>query len=213
MLIFSIGFGQKNKSKIKEPPSTEINGEVFVVTKGGSIIKLPLVSINFLSSAQYYSAVDTTSKYYIAAIDYLNEQDSLAAIKKIEDDYELPLAAAGNEPDPEKRKKELMDSKKNDIAIANKRIKFTTDLRAPHYAIQLLISQNKRDVITCISNSEGKFTVKIKSKSYIVTAFASRNVSKQLSHYKWSENEYYRWAFEYSPDDQPLLLSNNNMSN
>jgi hypothetical protein len=69
MIIFILSFFGCSKK--------EVGGEVFIVTKGQSNIKLGLVTVSFLTEKQYQEASDTNKIDYINAIKTYNKLDSI----------------------------------------------------------------------------------------------------------------------------------------
>ena len=81
--------------------------------------------------------------------------------------------------------------------------RFTTDKRAESYSIQCFVDSARQNIISDKTNSDGKFSVKLKNQKYWVCANSTRKVS--------DDSEEYYWAFEYIPDGKPLFLSNDNL--
>lgn len=195
----------------------EVSGEVFIVTKGGSSVKLGLVNVYFFTPTQYTEGRNIFSSEYRMLIERFNISDSLRlynmcmeyARKDYDQEKELRELSKHTDVLSEARIKECQDIADGFRAAAqqNERLarahpRFTTDTRADDVTIAKYIESHKREIITVKTNSDGKFTVKLKNQEYRVYALSSREVV--------NTEETYRWCFEYTPDNQPLYLSNDN---
>ncbi len=190
----------------------EVNGEVFVITKSAGNIKLGLVTVYFLTQSQYKLASDTTSDKYKSIINQLNIMDSvnnfnlymrlseldretLSNFKKL---YDLSGNKTFKKMENDDRK-----SYQDNLLQATNYKRYTTNTKATTLVLLLYADSLKTQVISDKTNSEGKFKVELKNEKYWVFAISTRKVAD-------SEEEY-RWMFEYTPDEKPLFLSNDNV--
>lgn len=197
-----------------------VNGEVFIVTRGGNSIKLGLVTVLFLTTKQYQVASDTNSSRYRLLIDHLNvsdstfnhEMDSIFASSQIlsaesdsntivfyqEHDFSSSAENIATHKASMIRHRYIADSLMR--SSSNYR-RFTTNDRALYACINASIDDRTISVKT---NSDGRYSVKLKKQKYYVFAQSSRSVG--------DSGEQYTWLFEYTPDGKPLFLSNDNLS-
>ena len=214
-LIIALGFIGCSKK--------EVNGEVFVVTQGAGNIKLGLVTVYFLTEEQYKIASDTNKKDYLIFISLLNEMDSiknynycmehyatwqdlLRSRKKIRSSQYGDLREYYTDKDRKESDSSIIDFQNTINDFLNRATSFTrfrTDKRATQFAINKYLDSAKSQVISDKSNSDGKFKVELKNNKYLVYANSTRKIAD-------SEEEYH-WLFEYTPNDKPLYLSNDNL--
>jgi hypothetical protein len=201
VLIFialaSPAFGQKSL--------VEVNGEVFIVTKGGNNIKLGLVTVYFFTPKQLRDAKDTTTYLYRTRLEQNRALDSLTycrihmersvkylefAVARLKNDDREGAARMDSLSKEEKIKSTLYDDWK-------------ARRRTEDECMDTYIEEHKDAIICDITNSDAKFKVKLKKQKYYVMAKATRHVV--------DEEEKYEWFFDYVPNDKLLILSNNNM--
>ena len=80
---------------------------------------------------------------------------------------------------------------------------FRSDKRVDAALTAKYVDSLKARIISDKTNSEGRFRVELKNAKYWVFALSTRKVS--------DSDEKYLWLFEYTPDEKPLYLSNDNM--
>lgn len=195
----------------------EVNGEVIIVDKGrvpwekGNVLyKFGLVTVYFLTQGQYEIATDTNSTKYRENIEQLNIKDST-------ENYSIWMARYNNVITARNRfiksykehpniygliDAEWINNSNSALKMAKVYTRFTTDKRAERYSIQYFIDSVRQDVISVISDSDGKFKIELKNTKYWVFANATRQATA---------SEEYHWLFEYIPDEDTLLLSNENL--
>ena len=178
----------------------EVNGEVFIVTKGASIIKLGLVTVYFLTEEQYKNACDINSNDYKIYIEYVKE-DSIKNMSNYKQYLKLKKAELDSEKIGAWEGTSIADGLKKNINFTN--IRLGTDGTARRYFVQRFVDNLKEEIISDKTNSDAKFKVILKSEKYWVFANAERQIS--------DEREEYYWLFEYAPDGKSLYLSNDNM--
>jgi hypothetical protein len=214
LCFLSISFAADKKKPIKkDKPSVEVSGEVFVVTKGGSNIKLGLVSVYFLTPEQAREALDTNSCYYRAAIARLNHSDSVkhqldylryaATANTLKNTYEDLERTTGRTGKYQQQIDDAEAQRLNLIKLSKSYVPFRTDPRGYSRSMELFIKSSSENFIYDVTNSDAKFKVKVRNQKYVVFASGSRTVSD-------TEERYY-WLIPYKPDDHSLMLSNNNM--
>ena len=76
-ILCCTGFCSTETFALSDDSQHEINAEVSVTSKTGEQVKLVLVSVYFLTPEQYAAATDTNAATYKAAIEVLNNQDSV----------------------------------------------------------------------------------------------------------------------------------------
>lgn len=214
-----------SQSSVNKTVKKEVNGEVFIVTKGAINVKLGLVPVYFLTEKQFKIASDDNNPHYLYAIDFYNNKESVqnyehytsaynTAIKNV--DFYKNLAQKYR--DLEKKynvdEKEAINNYEN-IAkeseanskiyseMAHRFIRTRYDLRAEIFSIQCFVDSVKQEVINDKTNADGKFKIELKNQKYWVFANSNRQVS--------NDSEEYHWLFLYTPDGKNLLLSNDNM--
>jgi hypothetical protein len=187
----------------------EVNGELCIIDKGIVLYKFGLVPVSFLTEQQYKIATDTNSTKYREYIEQLNILDSTENHNK----WMVRFTNATTEHNRFiKSYKEHQNiygltnagwKENSDYALkkAKDYTRFTTDMRAERYSIQYFIDSVKQEVLSVISDSDGKFKVALKNITYWVFANTTMQGNK---------SEEYHWLFEYSPSGEPLLLSNEN---
>jgi hypothetical protein len=201
------GFGRCEAITPDDSPR-EVNAVIAVTTKAGATLKLSLVSVYFLTPEQFSAATDTTSAMYLAAIEVLNNQDSLLNYRKnieLADKYEK-LRNSYEKYGPESFKKtipEMEQKRKQYLASARDHKRFSTDPRALHYTLNTYTANGRNHVINEVTNADGRFVVRLQDRKYYVYANDSRKLP--------GGTEEYHWLFEYTPDASVLLLNNANM--
>lgn len=191
----------------------EVNGEVFVVTEGAGNIKLGLVTVYFLTEDQFKDALDTSSAQYLSVINSSNTEDSLFIYETymgfykryvdMANDYKRMVREYGSHEIEGKAAEMQLEAEKNK-QIANSFVRFTTHPILNAAFVQHFIENSKSEVLSIKTNSDGKFSVTLRSNKYWVFANSTRKVM--------DSDETYLWLFEYSVDEKPLYLSNDNMA-
>jgi hypothetical protein len=187
------------------PASSQVtvNGEVFIVTRGGNNFKLGLVTVAFFTPEQYEEALNCD--YYKNAFNAYIVEDSISSYKRnlIWYAYHIKEAStdsAMGDTAGYASHKSFAESTLRDATVYTRPTSNTELARKAlnYYAVM-------KDVITDKTNSDGKFSVRLKKKQqYVVYANANRAVM--------DGTEEYHWSFKYIPDGKPLFLSNDNMS-
>jgi predicted small secreted protein len=195
----------------------EVNGEVIILDekrvpgeKGTALYKFGLVTVYFLTQEQYKIATDTNSTQYRENIEQLNNKDSTENYIIWMARYNQVIAERNRFIKSYKEHSNIyglidaswIEYSDNALKRAKEYVRFTTDKRAERGSIQYFIDSVRQDVISVLSDSDGKFKIGLKNIKYWV--FANATLQSSAS-------KEYHWLFEYIPNEDTLLLSNENM--
>lgn len=185
------------------PNLVELSGDIFIVTKGRANIKLGLVEVNIFRASEMEPIVEKknlekeqfTEKYKEALIKYEAEAKAITTEleKAVKTDSGKFLEVAGELArrmtefkqiyEESNKKKEYYDS-----------IKFYLDgLPSPAYIAK--------------TDSDGRFTIRIKPGKYGLIANSSREVFNNTEEYNWMI-----WVTVNKRQDNRVILSNDNLT-
>ena len=182
----SIAALQQKLDALEHPPILAVAGEVFIVTKGGTNIQLGLVEIGFHDAKEFVSQLAEIS----------SERDRLSA----EITPELDAARKEKErTDSLKEKafqKYLDDTSSSHHEKAYEYAKAKAKKANEHYtaiaarwrtlmSARWLWSRLPPPIISCKTDSAGRFTQDIPMGAYACTASASRAVGNDTERYAW----------------------------
>lgn len=199
-----------NQSTPRKPePDITLDGEVFIVTKGGESIKLGLVEVAIIPMEQLKLHLQSKAAARENEYERLNPliKENEAIVERL--DKETPEtfnAYMNSHGDPEKKKKyeqtekEFSDARSKGIALAEEHLWY--------YSGEFYFKGIPAPSRTTKTNSDGRFRLLIPSAGeYAIAAVASRHIM--------GETERYYWLLKVDSKagtSQTIMLSNDNLT-
>lgn len=181
------------------PSSVDVNGEVFIVTQGGSSIKLSLIEI------YAYEAPDM-EKFIKSRTDLAkSELDKLAPALKT---LLMELKAAYDAHDKFGMLDESKAAKASLRAYWSKKEEYSQVYKkySPFFSGQFWTMGLPAPIQTIKSDSEGRFVLQLKPGKYGLVASGSRKVMDKEEEYYWLI-----WTNVVKKPRSKILLSNDNL--
>jgi hypothetical protein len=194
------------------PSAPEVSGDVFIVTKGGTNIKLGLVEIFIYKENNIKPYIK--SKYEFAKAKILPLQADLNKMKheveklKKECDETTKHEDRYKDIDDEKYTADLHASREIIYKYSDKYNEFhkTYDELSRYVGAEYYIRGLPIPMLTTKTDADGKFTINLKSGKYALIASASRTIGEDKEVYYWLI-----WVSVKPNQRNNIMLSNDNL--
>jgi hypothetical protein len=197
-------------------PDVEIQGQIFIVTKGGNIIKLALVSVSAFTETdlkvQLKNTLNSEQELRNQALIRIEEAKRKVVLAKetLTRSTDNDIARSANLP-PALYANAMVKSSENDqrnmmavwaaesVVEAEKRS--LVDMTKPRH----LIDKLKDSVGVSKTDSDGNFNLTLPPGTYIFTAIGNRLAGGSMETYEWAVR------IEAKKPTQKIMLSNDNL--
>lgn len=189
------------------PSEVDLNGDVFIVTQGGSSIKLGLVEIDAIAEPDMSNFIKSKMEHAKIEMDRLKPVlvNLLSEVKQTHDVYDKVWHAQADNPDNEKINKEFaltyqrFDKKREEYNSFE--AQYFGFLKGTYWLEGL-----PRPIQVTKSDADGKFTLKLKPGRYGLVATSVRKVINSTEEYYWI-----LWMDVNKKSLTKVLLSNDNL--
>lgn len=218
---------QKNSTRkpvtSTKPVAIQVNGQIFIVTKGGNAIKLPLITVFAYDKNDILDQIlainnSNQSKKSFLATEFISQKKRIEDVEnemnetdqkrsQAQSIWSSSLGTSSSTSNQEKYKElsahyiSLIGVKGNEQMKLNEIIQEYSSITGPRHYINKFTNQKS----TGKSDIDGLYTLSILPGDYVIVATGSRSVGRST--------ELYSWIIEKSIKDnaEKIILSNDNI--